>query len=71
MPWINDLASSAGIPAGAATLAVAMYAACAAAEKAARPQALQDIGRTLKDSVMGTICATVCNHRASVHVDVR
>jgi len=36
MSWVNDLASVAGIPAGAATLAVAMYAACAAAEDAAR-----------------------------------
>lgn len=49
MSWVNDLASVAGMPAGAATLAVAMYAACAAAEKAARPEALQDIGRILKD----------------------
>src|SRR5580658_914791 len=48
MSWVNDLASAAGIPAGAATLAVAMYAACAAAEKAARPEALKDIGRILK-----------------------
>src|ERR1700723_2711007 len=49
MSWVNDLASAAGIPAGAATLAVAMYAACAAAEKAARPEALKDIGQILKD----------------------
>src|SRR4029077_11732915 len=32
-----------------ATLAVAKYAACTAAEKAASPQALKDIGRILKD----------------------
>jgi hypothetical protein len=50
MSWVNDLASSLGIPAGAATLAVAMYGACAAAEKAARPEALHDIGRILNDS---------------------
>jgi hypothetical protein len=49
MWWVNDLASVLGIPAGAATLAVAMYFGCAAAEKAARPEALQDIGRILKD----------------------
>jgi hypothetical protein len=49
MSWVNDLASSLGIPAGAATLAVAMYAACGAAEKVARPEALKDIGRILKD----------------------
>lgn len=49
MSWVADLASGLGIPAGAATLAVAMYAACAAAEKAARPEALRDIGRILKD----------------------
>jgi hypothetical protein len=49
MSWMNDLASSLGIPAGAATLAVAMYGACVAAEKAARPDALKDIGDTLKD----------------------
>jgi hypothetical protein len=50
MSWVNDLASSLGIPAGAATLAMAMYAACAAAEKAARPDALEGIGRVLRDS---------------------
>jgi hypothetical protein len=49
MSWVNDLASSLGIPAAAATLAGAMYAACVAAEKAARPEALNDIGRALKD----------------------
>jgi hypothetical protein len=49
MPWVTDLASTAGIPAGAASLAVTMYAACAAAEKAARPQALNDIARILND----------------------
>jgi hypothetical protein len=48
MSWVNDLASTLGIPAGAATLAVAMYAACVAAEKTARPEALEDIGRVLK-----------------------
>ncbi len=53
MSWVNDLASGLGIPAGAATLAVAMYAACTAAEKAARPAALQDIGRILKDTTWG------------------
>jgi hypothetical protein len=47
--WVNDLASGLGIPAGAATLAVAMYGACVAAENAARPEALKDIGRILKD----------------------
>jgi hypothetical protein len=50
MSWVNDLASVAGIPAGAATLAVAMYAGCTAAEKAARPEALQDIGSILMDT---------------------
>src|SRR5690348_2765663 len=49
MPWVNDLASGLGIPAGAATLAVVMYGACAAAERAARPEALNDIGRILKN----------------------
>ena len=47
--WINDLASVLGIPAAAATLAGAMYAACDAAEKSARPGALNEIGRILKD----------------------
>jgi hypothetical protein len=51
MSWVNDLSSGMGIPAGAATLAVAMYAACSAAEKAARPEALRDIGRMLRDSL--------------------
>jgi len=50
MSWINDLASGLGIPAGAATLAAAIYAACSSAEKAARPEALKDIGRLLQDS---------------------
>jgi hypothetical protein len=50
MSWVNDLVSAAGLPAGAATLAVAMYAACVAAEKAARPEALQEIGRILEDT---------------------
>jgi hypothetical protein len=51
MSWVSDLASGVGIPAGAATLAVAMYAACSAAEKAARPEALRDIGRILQDTM--------------------
>ncbi|MBI1774273.1 MAG: hypothetical protein HYR63_02900 [Proteobacteria bacterium] len=49
MSWITDLANTSGIPAGAATLAAAMFGACVAAEKAARPEALRDIGRILKD----------------------
>jgi hypothetical protein len=49
MSRVNDLASLAGIPAGTTELAVAMYGACAAAEKVARPEALSDIGRLLKD----------------------
>lgn len=49
MSWVNDLGSVLGIPAGAVTLAAAMYAGCAAAEKAARPEALRDIARILKD----------------------
>ena len=49
MSWVSDLASTAGIPAGAATLAISMYAACSAAEKAARPEALKEIGRVLKN----------------------
>lgn len=48
--WVNDLASAVGVPAGAATIATGLYAACVAAEKAARPEALNDIGRTLKAS---------------------
>jgi hypothetical protein len=50
MTWVNDLASGLGMPVGAAALAGAMYAACAAAERAARPEALKDIGRILKDA---------------------
>lgn len=49
MSWVNDLASVLGIPGGAATLGVAMYLGCSAAEKVARPEALADIGRVLKD----------------------
>jgi hypothetical protein len=50
MSWVNDLASLAGVPAGCSTLAVALYGACVAAEKSARPQALKDIARVLKSS---------------------
>jgi hypothetical protein len=49
MSWVTDLASTFGLPAGGATIATAMYAACVAAEKIARPEALTDIGRVLKD----------------------
>jgi hypothetical protein len=48
MSWVNDLASGLGIPAGAATVAVGMFTACTAAETAARPEALHEIGRALK-----------------------
>jgi hypothetical protein len=48
--WVNDLATVLGIPAGAATLAVAMYKACAVAEKAASKQALAYIACILKDT---------------------
>ena len=50
MAWLSDLTSALGLPVGAATLAGAMYAACAAAEKVARPEALSDIGRILRVS---------------------
>jgi hypothetical protein len=49
MSWINDLPSVFGLPAGGATIAAALYAACAAAEKTARPEALHDIARFLTD----------------------
>jgi hypothetical protein len=49
MSWVNDLASVFALPAGGATIAGAMYAAGLAAEKAARPEALADIGRILRD----------------------
>jgi hypothetical protein len=49
MSWVTDLALGLGVPAGAAAVAVAMYAACFAAEQVARPEALHDIGRILKD----------------------
>jgi hypothetical protein len=53
MSWVDDLVSASGLPAGAATLAVAMYAACTAAEKAARPEALAEIANILKDTSWG------------------
>ena len=43
---LTDLAPIFG---GGVTIAGAMYGACAAAEKAARPEALKDIGHFLKD----------------------
>jgi hypothetical protein len=47
MSLINDLASVIG---SAATVAGVIYAACTAAEKAARPEALRDISRVIKDA---------------------
>jgi len=47
MSWVNDLTTGLSIPAGAATLAVAMNAACSSAEKASRPEALAEIGGML------------------------
>jgi len=49
MSWINDLTSTLGIPAGAGIIAAALYAACATAEKTARPEALKEVSRVLKD----------------------
>jgi hypothetical protein len=46
MSWLTDLTPLFG---GSVTLAGGMYGACVAAEKAARPEALRDIGRILKD----------------------
>lgn len=51
MSWVNDLASILGVPGGAATLAIAFYTACSAAEKSARPEALKEIGTILKEPV--------------------
>lgn len=50
MSWINDLSSILGVPAGAATIAAAMYSRCVAAERAARPEALLEIAQVLKDA---------------------
>ena len=47
--WVNDLTSTLGIQAGAGVLAGAIYAACSAAEKAARLSALTEISTVLKD----------------------
>jgi hypothetical protein len=52
MSWVSDLASAFGLPAGAATIAAAMYAACVAAEKVARREALIDISAVLKDPTL-------------------
>lgn len=49
LSWVNDLSSVLGIPTGAATLAVAIYGGCAAAESAASPEVLGDISRALSD----------------------
>ena len=50
MSWLTELTSAIGVPVGATTLAIAIYGACEAAEKAARPGALKDIGRKIKDT---------------------
>lgn len=47
MSWIADAASVLGVPAGVATFVTAMYGACGAAEKVARPEALKEIARLL------------------------
>jgi hypothetical protein len=49
MSWVNDLVAGFGLPSGAATIATGMYAACVAAQKAARPEAIKDIGHFLKE----------------------
>jgi hypothetical protein len=51
--WVNELTSSLGIPTAGVTLSIAIYAACKAAEKAARPEALRDIARALKNPRWG------------------
>lgn len=50
MPWFNDIASALGIPIGATTLALGIYAACRAAEGVARPEALTDLASILANS---------------------
>ena len=49
MPWVNDLAAGFGLPSGAATIAVALYGACKAAQGAARREAIDEIGHFLDD----------------------
>ena len=50
MSRLTELASVVGIPAGAASLTITMFAGCAVAEKAASPHALKDIAHALKDA---------------------
>jgi hypothetical protein len=50
MTWLASTASSLGLPASAAILATGMYHACAAAEKAARPEAIRAIGIALQNT---------------------
>jgi hypothetical protein len=54
MAWVNDLVNVLGVPTSAAMFAVALYAGCLAAEKSARPEALKDIARILKDTSWST-----------------
>ena len=49
MTWITDLGLALGLPGAGTTLAVGMYSACVAAERAARPEALKAIGDLLRD----------------------
>jgi hypothetical protein len=49
LPWLNDLASNFGLPVAAVAIAGSIYAALAAAEKVARPEALKEISGVLKD----------------------
>jgi hypothetical protein len=67
MSWVSDLALVLGMPVAPVTLAAAMYGACSVAEKAARPEALRDISRILKDpswSRLGRASAVI--HRVFV-----
>lgn len=49
MTWLSDLVSGFGVPAGAATIATAIYGASISAQRAARPAALREVGAFLRE----------------------
>jgi hypothetical protein len=54
MTWFSDLAGAIGLPAGGTAAALALVYGSIAAEKEARPQAIKDIARVLKNTSWST-----------------
>jgi len=68
MSWVNDLASGLGIPAGAATLAVAMYAACCVA-KGGTPRSTARHRTRFAEHLLGEFGQTIGYYPADFQLD--